>query len=137
MKAPTAVVEVLLPLRNKTSQQVEDFLKNELQRKGKGSLPVNKSVGGFSAPFLISTPHDITPMDFQASKRSHKKTQTPNSRKCRITNMLTQSVLILTVPLHCTLMPAPYIPDIRLETYGRYYLYEIGFLTVAGGLSMT
>ena len=78
MKAPTAVVEVLLPLRNKTSQQVEDFLKNELQRKGKGSLPVNKSVGGFSAPFLISTPHDITPMDFQASKRSHKKTQTPN-----------------------------------------------------------
>ena len=101
MKAPTAVVEVLLPLRNKTSQQVEDFLKNELQRKGKGSLPVNKSVGGFSAPFLISTPHDITPMDFQASKRSHKKTQTPNSRKCRITNMPTQSVLILTVPLHC------------------------------------
>ena len=78
MKAPTAVVEVLLPLRNKTSQQVEDFLKNELQRKGKGSLPVNKSVGGFSAPFLISTPHDITPMDFQASKRSHKKTRTPN-----------------------------------------------------------
>ena len=33
-------------------------------------------------------------------------------------------------------MPALYIPDIRLETYGRYYLYEIGFLTVAGGLSM-
>ena len=33
-------------------------------------------------------------------------------------------------------MPAPYIPDIRLETYGRYYLSEIGFLTVAGGLSM-
>ena len=31
----------------------------------------------------------------------------------------------------------PYIPDIRLETYGRYYLYEIGFLTVAGGLCMT
>ena len=78
MKAPTAVVEVLLPLRNKTSQQVEDFLKNEVQRKGKGSLSVNKSVGGFSAPFLISTPHDITPMDFQASKRSHKKTRTPN-----------------------------------------------------------
>ena len=101
MKAPTAAVEVLLPLRNKTSQQVEDFLKNELQRKGKGSLPVNKSVGGFSAPFLISTLHDITPTDFQASKRSHKKTQTPNSRKYRITNMPTQSVLILTVPLHC------------------------------------
>ena len=56
----------------------------------------------FSAPFLISTLHDITPKDFQASKRSHKKTQTPNSRKCRITNMLTQSVLILTVPLHYT-----------------------------------
>ena len=101
MKAPTAVVEVLLPLRNKTSQQVEDFLKNELQRKGKGSLPVNKSVGGFSAPFLISTLHDITPKDFQASTRSHKKTQTPNSRKCRITNMHTQSILILTFPLHC------------------------------------
>ena len=33
-------------------------------------------------------------------------------------------------------MPALYIPDIRLETYGRYYLSEIGFLTVAGGLSM-
>ena len=33
-------------------------------------------------------------------------------------------------------MPAPYISDIRLETYGRYYLYVIGFLTVAGGLSM-
>ena len=58
MKAPTAVVEVLVPLRNKTSQQVEDFLKNELQREGEGSLPVNKSVGGFSAPFLISTLHD-------------------------------------------------------------------------------
>ena len=102
MKAPTAVVEVLVPLRKKTSQQVEDFLKNELQRKGEGSLPVNKSVGGFSAPFLISTLHDITTMDFQASKRSHKKTQTPNSRKCRITNMPTQSVLILiAVPLHC------------------------------------
>ena len=36
-----------------------------------------------------------------------------------------------------SLMPAPYIPDIRLETYGRYYLYETGFLTVAGGLCMT
>ena len=107
MKAPTAVVEVLVPLRNKTSQQVEDFLKNELQRKGKGSLPVNKSVGGFSAPFLISTLHDITPKDFQASKRSHKKTQTP-----RITNMPTQSVLILTVPLHCIPYACP--------VYSRY-----------------
>ena len=111
MKAPTAVVEVLLPLRNKTSQQVEDFLKNELQRKGKGSLPVNKSVGGFSAPFLISTLHDITTKDFQASKRSHKKTQTPNSRKCRITNMPTQSVLILTVPLHCIPYACPVHSD--------------------------
>ena len=36
-----------------------------------------------------------------------------------------------------SLMPAPYIPDIRLENCGRYYLYEIGFLTVAGGFSMT
>ena len=96
------------------------------------------SAGLTTLPFQhhSSTLHDITPKYFQASTRSHKKTQTPNSRKCRITNMLTQSVLILTVPLHCTLMPAPYIPDIRLETYGRYYLYEIGFLTVAGGLSM-
>ena len=29
-------------------------------------------------------------------------------------------------------MPAPQIPDIWLETCGWYYLYEIGFLTVAG-----
>ena len=36
-----------------------------------------------------------------------------------------------------SLMSAPYIPDIRLETYGRYCLYEIGFVTVAGGWSMT
>ena len=28
-------------------------------------------------------------------------------------------------------MPALYIPDIWLETCGRYYLYDIGFLTVA------
>ena len=42
---------------------------------------------------------------------------------------------------HCSttasLMPAPYIPDTRLETYGRYNLYEIGFLTVSGCLCMT
>ena len=81
----------------------------------------------FSAPFLISTLHDITPKDFQAGKRSHKKTQTPNSRKCRITNVLTQSVLILTVRLHCI----PYAYPVHSR-----YLYEIGFLTVAGGLSM-
>ena len=35
-----------------------------------------------------------------------------------------------------SLMPAPYIPDIWLETCGRYYLYEIGFLMVAGCLCM-
>ena len=47
-----------------------------------------------------------------------------------IPNMHTQSVLVLTVPLHlcdhcpttASLMPAPYIPDTRLETYGRYNL---------------
>ena len=42
---------------------------------------------------------------------------------------------------HCSttasLMPAPYIPDTRLETYGRYNLYEIGFLTVSGCLCLT
>ena len=31
-----------------------------------------------------------------------------------------------------SLMPAPQIPDISLETCGWYYLYETGFLTVAG-----
>ena len=35
-----------------------------------------------------------------------------------------------------SLIPAPYIPDIWLETCGRYYLYEIGFLMVAGCLCM-
>ena len=62
-----------------------------------------------------------------------------------IPNMHTQSVLVLTVPLHlcdhrpttASLMPAPYIPDTRLETYGRYNLYEIGFLTVSGCLCLT
>ena len=42
---------------------------------------------------------------------------------------------------HCSttasLMPAPYIPDTRLETYGRYNLYEIGLLTVSGCLCLT
>ena len=36
-----------------------------------------------------------------------------------------------------SLMPAPYIPDTRLETYGRYNLYEIGLLTVSGCLCLT
>ena len=40
------------------------------------------------------------------------------------------------VRAHTDYMCAPYIPDTRLETYGRYYLYEIGFLTVAGCLCM-
>ena len=35
-----------------------------------------------------------------------------------------------------SLMPAPYIPYNWLETCGRYYLYEVGFLMVAGCLSM-
>ena len=65
----------------------------------------------------------------------------PNSRKSRRLNMPTQAALILTCCdqrfTTASLMPAPYIPDIRLETYGRYYLYEIGFLMVAGGLCMT
>ena len=34
-------------------------------------------------------------------------------------------------------MPAPYIPDTRLETCGRYNLYEIGLLTVSGCLCLT
>ena len=33
-----------------------------------------------------------------------------------------------------SLMHAPYIPDIWLETCGSYCLYEIGFLVVAGCL---
>ena len=40
------------------------------------------------------------------------------------------------VRAHTDYMSAPYIPDTRLETHGRYYLYEIGFLTVAGCLCM-
>ena len=35
-----------------------------------------------------------------------------------------------------SLIPVPYIPDTWLETCGRYYLYEIGFLMVAGCLCM-
>ena len=64
-----------------------------------------------------------------------------------IPNMHTQSVLVLTVPLHClvgitALQLRPWclphtFPDIRLETCGRYNLYEIGFLTVSGYLCMT
>ena len=38
------------------------------------------------------------------------------------------------VRAHTDYMCASYIPDARLETDGRYYLYEIGFLTVAGCL---
>ena len=61
-------------------------------------------------------------------------------------NTPTQSVLILTVPLHLLLSWIHNcIPDAcpmhsRYQTgntLGRYYLYEIGFLTVAGGLCMT
>ena len=37
---------------------------------------------------------------------------------------------------HTDCMRDPFIPDTGLETYGRYYLYEIGFLTVAGCLCM-
>ena len=60
------------------------------------------------------------------------------SRKFRMPNMPSRSVLILTVPLHfvvihnCISDAALYIPDYRLETCRRYYLYETGFLIYSG-----
>ena len=60
------------------------------------------------------------------------------SRKFRMPNMPSRSVLILTVPLHfvvihnCIPDAALYIPDYRLETCRRYYLYETGFLIYSG-----
>ena len=53
-------------------------------------------------------------------------------------HMPSRSVLILTVPLHfvvihnCIPDAALYIPDYRLETCRRYYLYETGFLIYSG-----
>ena len=55
--------------------------------------------------------------------------------------MPSRSVLILTAPLHfvvihnCIPDAALYIPDYRLETCGRYHLYETGFLIYSGSQS--
>ena len=61
-----------------------------------------------------------------------------NQENSGIPNMPTRSVLRLTVPLqfvvihNCIPDATLYIPDHRLETCGRHYLYEIGFLIYSG-----
>ena len=79
-------------------------------------------------------------------KLANQRNLPSNSRKSRVLNTPTQTVLIMSVPLHLlwswihnsTLMHPLYIhiPDNWLETCGTCYLYEIGFLMVAGCLSM-
>ena len=62
----------------------------------------------------------------------------PNQENWGIPNMPTRSVLRLTVPLqfvvihNCIPDATLYIPDHRLETCGRHYLYETGFLIYSG-----
>ena len=69
----------------------------------------------------------------------HQRNPPPNSRKSRIRNIRTHTDCssVYTCCDHqittASLMPSPYIPDTRLETWRRY---EIGFLSVAGSFCM-